>query len=154
MLDIIINSSLAIGAAFVLVAAIGLIRLPDLLTRMHAATKAGTLGAGMLYVAVALAVPGDGVAVKSAAIIAFLLLTAPIASHVIARAAYHRGEVDLWDQTQFDELDQALYRRPEQSSEILSASGGSDTPKGARATAGGAPGNEPPRNRIPQASRL
>jgi len=111
VLDFLVNASLAIGAAFVLVAAIGIIRLPDLLTRMHAATKAGTLGAGLLYVAVALAVPGDGVAVKSGAIIAFLLLTAPIASHVIARAAYHRGEVDLWDRTRFDELHEALSRR-------------------------------------------
>jgi len=122
VLDLLVNVSLAIGAAFVLVAAIGLIRLPDLLTRMHAATKAGTLGAGLLYVAVALAVPGDGVAVKSGVIIAFLLLTAPIASHVIARAAYHRGEVDLWDRTRFDELHEALSRRSARASRPADAS--------------------------------
>jgi multicomponent Na+:H+ antiporter subunit G len=96
------------GALFVLVAAIGLLRLPDLLMRMHAATKAGTLGAGLLLIAVAVAVPETGVIARAVATICFLLLTAPIAAHVIAHAAYHTGEVALWERTCIDELDEDM----------------------------------------------
>jgi len=103
-----VSASLIIGGTFVLVAAVGIVRLPDLLMRMHAATKAGTLGAGLLLVAVALTVPGEGVAVKAIATIVFLLLTAPIASHVIARSAYHAGDIMLWDRTHVDELAEDL----------------------------------------------
>lgn len=110
-MSILVSACLVLGAGFVLVAAIGLLRLPDLLMRMHAATKAGTLGAGLLLAAVALSVPGEGVAVKSVATIVFLLLTAPIASHVIARSAYHAGEIDLWDRTARDELAEHLAER-------------------------------------------
>lgn len=92
------------GALFVLIAAVGVLRLPDLLMRMHAATKAGTLGAGLLLGAVMVAVPETSVVVRAAAVIVFLLLTAPIAAHVIARAAYHAGEAQLWDRTSADEL--------------------------------------------------
>jgi multicomponent Na+:H+ antiporter subunit G len=92
------------GALFVLIAAVGVLRLPDLLMRMHAATKAGTLGAGLLLGAVMVSVPETGVVVRAAAVVVFLLLTAPIAAHVIARAAYHAGEAQLWDRTSVDEL--------------------------------------------------
>lgn len=109
-MNLLVLASLAIGGTFVLVAAVGIVRLPDLLMRMHAATKAGTLGAGLLLVAVALVVPGDGVAVKAVATIVFLLLTAPIASHVIARSAYHAGDIMLWDRTHVDELADDLAR--------------------------------------------
>lgn len=95
---------LLVGAAFVLVAAVGLVRLPDLMMRMHAATKAATLGAGLLLVAVAVAQPEPGVIARVVAIVVFMLLTAPIAAHVIARAAYGCGEVTLWSRTCVDEL--------------------------------------------------
>jgi multicomponent Na+:H+ antiporter subunit G len=96
------------GALFVLVAALGILRLPDLLMRMHAATKAGTLGAGLLLIAVAVAVPETGVIARAIATIVFLLLTAPIAAHVIAHAAYHTGEATLWERTCVDELAEDL----------------------------------------------
>ncbi|PEN14838.1 Na+/H+ antiporter subunit G [Longibacter salinarum] len=108
-----VSFCLIVGSAFVLVAAIGLVRLPDLLMRMHAATKAGTLGAGLLLTAVAVAVPGEGVAVKAIATIVFLVMTAPIASHVIARAAYYAGDVVLWENTFVDEL--AVFIRSDDS---------------------------------------
>ncbi|NBC18691.1 MAG: Na+/H+ antiporter subunit G [Bacteroidetes bacterium] len=94
------------GAFFMLVAAIGLVRMPDLLMRMHAATKAGTLGAGLLLLAVAVAY-GDGVTVRALAAIAFLFLTAPVAAHMIGRAAYYAGGVQCWDGTLLDELAEA-----------------------------------------------
>jgi multicomponent Na+:H+ antiporter subunit G len=110
-MDVLVSAFLLIGGSFVLVAAIGLVRLPDLLMRMHAATKAGTLGAGLLLAAVAVTVPGEGVAVKAIATVVFLLLTAPIASHVIARSAYHAGDIRLWVRTHVDELAEDLEKR-------------------------------------------
>ncbi|MEM1055558.1 MAG: monovalent cation/H(+) antiporter subunit G [Bacteroidota bacterium] len=92
-----------VGAIFALIAALGIVRFPDLLTRMHAATKAGTLGAGLLLLAVAVAFADAGVAARAAAGIAFLVLTAPVASHAIGRAAYFCG-VRLWERTEVDEL--------------------------------------------------
>jgi len=100
----IVNTLLLVGALFVLVAALGLVRLPDLLMRMHAATKAGTLGAGLLLIAIAVSSPETSVVARAAATIVFLLLTAPIAAHLIARAAYHTGEAALWEHTCVDEL--------------------------------------------------
>lgn len=100
------------GALFVLIAAVGVVRLPDLLMRMHAATKAGTLGAGLLLGAVMVSLPETSIVVRAAAVVVFLLLTAPIAAHVIARAAYYAGEAQLWDRTSVDELAEYLDRAP------------------------------------------
>ena len=80
-----------IGSGFCLVAALGIVRLPDTLTRMHAATKAGTLGAGLLIGAEALVYDEVGIALRVVFTIALLLLTAPVAAHLIARASYRSG---------------------------------------------------------------
>ncbi len=90
------------GGAFACIAAIGLVRMPDLYIRMHAATKAGTLGAGLILVAVAVHFADAGVAVRALAAIAFLLITAPVAAHMIGRAAYRTG-VPLWEGSIMDE---------------------------------------------------
>ena len=79
------------GAVFWLIAAAGLLRLPDVLMRMHASTKAGALGAGMVLVASALSFADTGAAARALGALAFLLLTAPVAAHVIGRAAYRSG---------------------------------------------------------------
>jgi multicomponent Na+:H+ antiporter subunit G len=91
------------GALLVLVAAIGIVRMPDLPTRMHASSKAGTLGVIVLIAASAVHFGGVAVAVKAALIAAFLMLGAPVAAHVIARAAYRSG-VPLADDTVVDDL--------------------------------------------------
>jgi multicomponent Na+:H+ antiporter subunit G len=83
------------GAGFTLIAAIGIVRLPDLLTRMHASTKAGTLGSILMLAAMALVLGTGPVVAKSLATVLFLLLTAPIAAHMIGRAAVASG-VPLW----------------------------------------------------------
>lgn len=103
-LDLIDSVLILLGAFFMLVAAIGVVRMPDLLIRMHAATKAGTLGAGLLLVAVALHFGETSVTLRAVSVIVFLFLTAPIAAHMIGRAAYCEGEVKLWDRTVVDEL--------------------------------------------------
>lgn len=106
------NLFLLAGSLFVLVAALGVLRLPDLLMRMHAATKAGTLGAGLLLVAVAVSAPETSVMARAVATFVFLLLTAPIAAHLIAHAAYYTGAATLWDRTSVDELAEDMDQWP------------------------------------------
>ncbi len=86
-----------------LVAAVGVLRLPDLMMKMHASTKAGTLGAGLILVSVGVAFDEISVLTRVIATIIFLLLTAPVAAHLIGRAAYYVG-LDLWEGTITDEL--------------------------------------------------
>jgi multicomponent Na+:H+ antiporter subunit G len=80
-----------IGATFSLIAAVGILRLPDLYTRMHAASKAGTVGSGLLLLAIALVAFDVAVILRALAGVLFLLLTAPVAAHLLARAAYSAG---------------------------------------------------------------
>jgi multicomponent Na+:H+ antiporter subunit G len=94
-----------VGIAFMVIAGIGLLRMPDLPTRMHASSKAGTLGAALVLAAVALHFGDAAIAVRVAVVCVFLLLTAPVASHVIARAAYRTG-VPLSPETVIDELEE------------------------------------------------
>ncbi len=91
------------GGFFVFVAALGVLRLPDVFMRMHAATKAGTLGAGLVLVAAAVLFGELAVAVKGVVVFVFLLLTAPVAAHVLGRAAYY-DRAELWDRTHHDDL--------------------------------------------------
>lgn len=80
-----------VGAFFVLVAAIGVLRLNDLYMRMHAASKAGTLGSGVLLVALAFYSQDSSVVLRALAGVVFFLLTAPVSAHLLARAAYTIG---------------------------------------------------------------
>jgi len=82
---------LVIGSAFALAASIGLIRLPDLYTRMHAASKAGTLGSGVMLLALALFSLELAVVTRALAGVLFFLLTAPVSAHLLAKAAYEVG---------------------------------------------------------------
>ncbi len=101
-----------LGIALMVVAGIGLLRMPDLLTRMHASSKAGTLGAALVLMSMALHFSAAAVTVRALLVCVFLLLTAPIASHVIARAAYRAG-VPLAPETVVDELAKAMSREGE-----------------------------------------
>lgn len=80
-----------LGALFSALAGLGVLRLPDLYTRMHAASKAGAVGAGLILLAVAVASFDGPVALRAVLGILFVLLTAPISAHLLARAAYHAG---------------------------------------------------------------
>ena len=86
MIEVLVGVFLLGGAGFVLIAAIGIVRLPDLLTRMHASTKAGTLGALLVLVGLGIHEGSAEVLSKVVATALFLLLTAPIAAHMIGRA--------------------------------------------------------------------
>ena len=112
MSAIIAATLLIVGSLFCLVAAVGMLRLPDTLIRMHAATKAGTLGTGCILAAEAVAVGELGTTLRAVAVIVFLLLTAPVAAHLIGRAAYHRG-IQLYDKTWIDELGEMMEKTKE-----------------------------------------
>ena len=91
------------GAAFALLAAVGVLRMPDVYMRMSAAAKASTLGVGCLLAAAAVHFDDLAIASRAAAVIVFVLLTAPVAAHMIGRAAYFTG-VPLWEKSVCDEL--------------------------------------------------
>jgi multicomponent Na+:H+ antiporter subunit G len=79
------------GSLFSLIAALGVMRLPDLYTRMHAAAKAGTVGGGMILLAVALVSLDGAIALRALIGIGFLLLTTPVAAHLLARSHHQSG---------------------------------------------------------------
>ncbi len=98
MMDIVVGVLLLLGGLMAVIASVGLLRLPDVLIRMHASTKVGTLSTGLIVAGVALHFGEEPVAVRSIAIMVFLLITAPIAAHMIGRAALRTG-VALWHPT-------------------------------------------------------
>jgi multicomponent Na+:H+ antiporter subunit G len=94
---------LATGGAFALLAAVGIVRMPDLYMRMQAATKAATLGVACVMLASAVHFGDLGTTARALLVVFFLFLTAPVAAHTIARAAYFVG-APLWEGTVTDEL--------------------------------------------------
>lgn len=91
-LEILTVLLLAIGVFFTVVSSIGLVRLPDLYTRVHAAGKAGTLGiVGVLLGVGVYYITNPAVVLTMLALIAFFFLTAPAAAHMIDRAAFLTG---------------------------------------------------------------
>ncbi|MBL8796254.1 MAG: monovalent cation/H(+) antiporter subunit G [Planctomycetia bacterium] len=94
---------IVVGGAFMLLAGVGVVRMPDLFMRMQAATKAATLGAGCMLLAVAVHFGELTVVTRALLVTAFVFLTAPVAAHMIARAAYSVG-TPLWEGTIADEL--------------------------------------------------
>ncbi|MET3926217.1 monovalent cation/H(+) antiporter subunit G [Devosia sp. 2618] len=79
---------LLLGAAFSLSAAIGILRLPDLYTRMHAASKAGAVGGGLIFIAIALVSLDLSVTFRAVMGFLFLLITTPVSAHLLARVSY------------------------------------------------------------------
>lgn len=80
-----------VGVAFLLVAALGVVRLRDPFMRMHAATKAGTLGAGLVVIFTAIYMGDLGAKLTAFGTVVFLLATLPVAAHLLGRAAYVSG---------------------------------------------------------------
>ncbi len=101
MSEIVAALLIVAGSLFCLLASVGMMRLPDTLIRMHAATKAGTLGAGLILGGVAVVFADVGMVLRALLTLVFLFLTAPVAAHLIGRAAYRAG-VELSPHTRVD----------------------------------------------------
>lgn len=105
MINIILAILSTAGALAILFASIGILRMPDFYLRLSVTVKASSLGVGLLLICAAIMFPDDAsITTKAIAIIFFLFITAPIAAHMIGRAAYFTG-IPLWKGTIVDELD-------------------------------------------------
>ncbi|EJN60386.1 hypothetical protein HSB1_09890 [Halogranum salarium B-1] len=93
--ELLIVALAAGGVFFGFVAAVGVIRLPDLYTRAHAASKSDTLGAVLSLAAVSLVFGADIATVKAVFLVVFMFVTNPTAAHAITRAAYDQG-IEPW----------------------------------------------------------
>jgi multicomponent Na+:H+ antiporter subunit G len=94
---------LVAGCLLALLAAVGLHRFPDLFCRMHAATKPATLGVLLISLAVGIRVTSEGAIAKLLLVVVLQFLTAPVAAHMVGRAAYRSG-IEMSDRTTLDEL--------------------------------------------------
>ena len=93
VLDVIGAVFLLLGAMLCFAASVGLVRFPDVLTRMHAATKPQTLGLLLVVTGVALSLQNVKALGVLLLVAALQLLTAPVAAHMVSRTAYRTGQV-------------------------------------------------------------
>lgn len=110
LFEILASVLVLIGSVLMLLAGLGMVRMPDLFTRMQAATKAASLGSGTALLAVALHFDDLSVIIRALLAVGFIFLTAPISAHMIARAAYFMG-VPIWDRSVIDDLEGRYDRR-------------------------------------------
>ncbi|HZH68837.1 MAG TPA: monovalent cation/H(+) antiporter subunit G [Flavobacteriaceae bacterium] len=103
MNDIVIVILVSFGAVFVLLAAIGLVRMPDTYLRISVTTKAATLGIGLILIAAAVYFNEISITSRVLAIILFIFLTAPVGAHLIGRASYFIG-IKMWKKSVLDDL--------------------------------------------------
>lgn len=91
MLDIILSVLILAGSAFIFIGSFGLLRLRDFYNRLHAPTKATTLGVGSLLIASAIyfSNQGEGLSLHEILVTLFLFITAPVGAHLMAKAALH-----------------------------------------------------------------
>jgi len=94
-----------IGTVFIIIASVGILKLPDFYIRMSAITKAGTVGVGFIALGIAIYFNDLSISIKSFVIISFMMVTAPVAAHIIARAAYRQG-IPFWGKNLVDELNE------------------------------------------------
>ena len=93
VLDVLGAVLLLLGSLFSLVAAIGVLRFPDLLTRMHAATKPQVLGLMLVAAGLALELRDWSATALLALVVVAQLVTAPVAGHMVGRASFRAGQV-------------------------------------------------------------
>src|SRR5690606_19674879 len=103
MSDILIMVLSTLGAIFILIASLGIYRMPDFYTRLSVTVKAATVGVGFILAAAAIRFSDFSVTTKVLAIIFFLFITSPVAAFLIARTAYMSG-VKMWNKSVRDEL--------------------------------------------------
>lgn len=91
-----------VGATFSLLAAVGVLRMPDFYSRLQTSTKASTLGVGCVVLGAALELEGTGITARALLVVAFLGLTSPVAAQMLGRAA-HAERVPLAESTVTDQ---------------------------------------------------
>jgi multicomponent Na+:H+ antiporter subunit G len=121
----VVAAFIVIGSFFLLVGTVGLLRLPDVYNRMHATSKATTLGAASIFLAgFAFFVP-DGAALTSLVGIVFLFLTTPTGAHMISRSAQKMGVPLAMDAT-WPGGEPALAETADEHDEVSEGEGGGD----------------------------
>jgi len=92
LLDGIVAVLVLVGAGFALIGSLGLLRMPDFFTRLHGPSKATTIGMGSILLASALymSARGPGLSLHEFMISLFIVITTPVAAHLLAKAAKHR----------------------------------------------------------------
>jgi multicomponent Na+:H+ antiporter subunit G len=126
MTDWIAAALVVSGSAFALLAAVGVLRMPDVFLRMQVATKAATMGVACTALGAGTYFAEPATSARAGLIVFFLFLTAPVAAHAIARATYRSG-ARLWEGTVADDL-RGRYAAPDPAA-----------PPGGRGTPGGRP---------------
>jgi len=140
--DVVAVACLLAGAFLCLTAGVGLVRFPDVLSRMHAGTKPQVLGILLVMVGGAIRLQGLAAAWMLLLVGAFQLLTAPVSAHMISRVAYRRRHVRR-DLLLVDELrdaetgdghrgDEPADAPPETSAEALTDRGREDRGSGSQ----------------------
>ncbi len=109
MTDLLIMIFGTLGSVVILIAAVGIVRMPDFYLRLSVTVKAATLGSGFILIGAAIFFPQASVTTKALAIIFFLVLTGPVAAHMIGRVAYFIG-APKWDKTLMDDME-GMYDR-------------------------------------------
>ena len=95
LLDVLASLALLFGLFFLFIGAVGIVRLPDVFNRLHAASKCSTIGLMGLLTAACLHTPTIGVISKSIMTVLFVFVSAPVGSHILAKAALRSG-ASLW----------------------------------------------------------
>ncbi|HSM33424.1 MAG TPA: monovalent cation/H(+) antiporter subunit G, partial [Anaerolineae bacterium] len=119
MSDLIATVAVVLGTALGVLSAVGVLRMPDAYIRLQVASKTSSLGIALLMLGVAAHFDEISVTIRALLVVVFLFLTAPVAAHVICRAAYLSG-VPLAAATERDELAGAY---DEESGRLAGASG-------------------------------
>ena len=103
MSEFVVTVAVVLGTVFGLLSAVGILRMPDVYIRLQVASKASSLGIALLMVGVAAHFGRLDVTIRALLVVVFLFLTAPVAAHLIGRAAYLMG-VPLAEGSEPDEL--------------------------------------------------
>lgn len=104
MNEIIGSIFIAIGLFFNFFGCLGLLRLPDIYNRLHSSIKCVTLGTSSILLGLFLFKGFSPAGVKALLCIVFLMLTAPVSAHVLARSA-HKSKVKLWEKSVCDKYE-------------------------------------------------
>ena len=137
--DVVAVACLLLGAFFCLTAGVGLVRFPDVLSRMHAGTKPQVVGVLLIMVGAAIRLTGETVVWMLLLVAAFQLLTAPVSAHMVSRIAYRRRHVRR-DRLLVDELGGGPHGVP-------------SGPQGDRPADGGKPAGDAPADGVEPAGR-